>query len=102
MWVRKFADMHREFAGGAPARGQGGELRQPGPHGVGTRKAISSPRCFMAAARWPIFENNEKSTGYTARMVACYDRFAALMKRPDERVSSTPRPGRCHGDDGNR
>src|SRR5262249_17683201 len=84
--VRKFADMHREFAAAARRR----ELKAQN-FGRAGRKGAGRQGDFIAAvvyrgARWPIFESNDPATGYNTRMVACYDKFAALMNRPIERV----------------
>ena len=46
--VKKFADMHREFgAAGAPARDQGREFREAGPHGVGARELLHRRACSI-------------------------------------------------------
>jgi dienelactone hydrolase len=86
MRVRKFADMHREFAAAARRREVKAESFEKQGRTVSARESYFIAALLYAAARWPIFENNEKSIGYNTRMVACYDRFAALMNRPIERV----------------
>ncbi len=86
MRVRKFADMHREFAAAARRREAKAESFEKQGRTVSARESYFIAALLYSAARWPIFENNEKSIGYNARMVACYDRFAALMNRPIERV----------------
>ena len=86
MRVRKFADMHREFAAAAYRR----EVKAAGfekqGRTVSARESYFIASLLYSAARWPIFENNEKSIAYNDRMVACYDKFAALMNRPVIRV----------------
>src|SRR3990172_1669177 len=84
--VRKFADMHREFAGAARRREAKAESFDKQGRRVAARESYFVAALLYSAARWPIFENNEKSIGYNARMVACYDKFAALMNRPIERM----------------
>ena len=86
MRVRKFADIHREFAAAARRREMKAEAFDKQGRKVAARESYFIAAMLYSAARWPIFENNEKSIGYNARMVACYDRFAALMNRPIERV----------------
>ncbi len=86
MRVRKFADIHREFAAAALRREIKAEAFDKQGRKVAARESYFIAAMLYSAARWPIFENNEKSIGYNARMVACYDRFAALMNRPIERV----------------
>jgi fermentation-respiration switch protein FrsA (DUF1100 family) len=86
MRVRKFADMHREFAAAAYRR----EVKAAGfekqGRTVSARESYFIASLLYSAARWPIFENNEKSIAYNDRMVVCYDKFAALMNRPVIRV----------------
>jgi len=86
MRVRKFSDMHREFAAAANRReGKAANFEKQGRK-VSARESYFIAALLYSAARWPIFENNRKSIGYNDRMVACYDKFAALMNRPIERV----------------
>lgn len=86
MRVRKFADMHREFAAAARRREIKAEnFDKQGRH-VSARESYFIAALLYSAARWPIFENNEKSIGYNTRMVACYDKYASLMNRPIKRV----------------
>jgi hypothetical protein len=70
MRVRKFADMHREFAAAARRREIKAEnFDKQGRH-VSARESYFIAALLYSAARWPIFENNEKSIGYNTRMVA--------------------------------
>jgi dienelactone hydrolase len=86
MRVRKFADMHREFAAAARRREIKAENFDKQGRKVSARESYFIAAMLYSAARWPIFENNEKSITYNTRMVACYDKYAALMNRPIERV----------------
>jgi dienelactone hydrolase len=86
MRVRKFADMHREFAGAAHRREvKATEFERQGRL-VAARESYFIAALLYSAARWPIFENNEKSIAYNARMVACYDKFAANAPHPVQRI----------------
>jgi dienelactone hydrolase len=86
MRVRKFADMHRELAAAAGRREiKAGNFEKQGRK-VAARESYFIAALLYSAARWPIFENNDKSIDYNSRMVACYDRFAALMNRPIQRA----------------
>lgn len=86
MRVRKFADMHREFAAAGGRRERKAvEFKRQGRN-VSARESYFIAALLYSAARWPIFETNEQSLAYNARMVACYDKFAGLMNRPIERV----------------
>jgi esterase/lipase len=86
MRVRKFADMHREFAAAARRREVKAENFEKEGRLVSARESYFIAAMLYSAARWPIFENNEKSIDYNARMVKCYDKFAAFMNRPIERI----------------
>jgi len=86
MRVRKFADMHREFVAAAKRREvKAANFEQQGRK-VSARESYFIAALLYSAARWPIFESTRTSIGYNERMVACYDKFAALMNRPIERA----------------
>jgi Esterase FrsA-like len=86
MRVRKFADMHREFAAAAQRREAKAQSFERESRNVSARESYFIAALLYSAARWPIFESNAKSIAYNNRMIACYDRFAVLMNRPIERV----------------
>jgi pimeloyl-ACP methyl ester carboxylesterase len=86
MRVRKFADMHREFAAAGHRREVKAQGFEKQGRTVSARESYFIAALLYSAARWPIFENNEKSIAYNERMVACYDKFAAMMNRPVIRV----------------
>jgi dienelactone hydrolase len=86
MRVRKFADMHREFAAAARRRESTAEAVEKQGRLVSARESYVIAAMLYSAARWPIFENNAMTIGYNSRMVACYDKFAAHMNRPVERI----------------
>jgi cephalosporin-C deacetylase-like acetyl esterase len=86
MRVRKFADMHREFAAAARRRETKAENFEKKRRLVSARESYFIAAMLYSAARWPIFENNETSIDYNTRMVKCYDKFAAFMNRPIERI----------------
>ena len=86
MRVKKFADMHREFAAAARRREIKAENFEKQGRLVSARESYFIAAMLYSAARWPIFENNETSIDYNRRMVACYDKFALFMDRPIERI----------------
>src|ERR1700731_2109497 len=59
--VRKFADMHREFAAAARRREIKAETFEKQDRKVSARESYFIAAMLYSAARWPIFENNEKS-----------------------------------------
>lgn len=86
MRVRKFADMHREFAAAGRRREVKAEAFEKQGRKVAARESYFIAAMLYSAARWPIFENNERSIEYNSHMVKCYDKFAELMNRPIQRV----------------
>jgi dienelactone hydrolase len=86
MRVRKFADMHREFGAAARRREIKAQAFEKEGRLVSARESYFIAAMLYSAARWPIFENNATSIDYNRRMVACYDKFAAFMNRPVERI----------------
>jgi dienelactone hydrolase len=86
MRVRKFADMHRELGAAARRREMKAEAFEKQGRLVSARESYFIAAMLYSAARWPIFENNATSIDYNRRMVACYDKFAAYMNRPVERI----------------
>lgn len=86
MRVRKFADLHREFAAAARRREIKAEGFEAQHRLVAARESYFIAALLWSAARWPIFENNEKSIHYNARMVVCYDKFAQYASRPVRRI----------------
>ena len=89
--VRKFADMHREFAAAAHRREVKAQNFEKQGRNISARESYFIASLLYSAARWPIFESNAKSIDYNARMVACYDKFAALMNRADRAGRSAVR-----------
>ena len=84
--VRKFADMHREFAAAARRREVWAERFESEARTIAARESYFIASLLWSAARWPIFENNERSIHYNARTVACYDKYARHAPRPVERI----------------
>lgn len=84
--VRKFADMHRELAAAARRRELRAEQFEREGRFVSASESYFIASLLWSAARWPIFENNEKSVHYNARTVACYDKYAKYATRPVTRI----------------
>jgi hypothetical protein len=60
-------------------------FREAEPHDSGGESYFIAAM-LSSPARWPIFENNEKSIDCNTRMVVCYDNFATRMNQPSTRV----------------
>jgi len=86
MRVKKFADMHREFAAAARRRERKAENFKKEGRLVAARESFFIASLLWSSARWPIFENNDKSIEYNERMVTCYGQFAKYAPRPVERI----------------
>src|SRR5688572_12634846 len=84
--VKKFADMHREFAAAARRREIKAENFEKQGRRVAARESYFIAAMLYSAARWPIFENNEKSIAYNSSMVRCYDKYAEYAPRPVQRA----------------
>lgn len=84
--VRKFSDMHREFAAAGRRREAKAEAFAAAGRMVSARESWFIAALLYSAARWPIFETNATSLEYNARMIACYDRYMAHAPRPTRRV----------------
>jgi cephalosporin-C deacetylase-like acetyl esterase len=84
--VRKFGDMHREFAAAARRREDKAQAFEREGRTVAAREAYFIAALLWSAARWPIFESNPTSIGYNERMVACYDKYIQYAPRPTSRV----------------
>jgi len=86
MRTKKFADMHREFAGAAKRREIKAKAFEAESRDVSARESFFIASLLYSAARWPIFEANDLHTEYNARMVECYDKYIEYAPRPIERV----------------
>ena len=86
MRVRKFSDMHREFAAAARRREAKAVAFEKDGRLVSARESYFIASLLWSAARWPIFENNPVSIEYNRRMVHCYDAYARHAPRPVERI----------------
>jgi cephalosporin-C deacetylase-like acetyl esterase len=86
MRVRKFNDIDREFARAAGRReAMAARFEKEG-------RFESAGECYFiasllwSAARWPIFENNDKLIGYNDRMKNCFMKFIVYAPHPVESV----------------
>ena len=86
MRTKKFADMHREFAGAARRREAKAKAFEEQDRFVSARESYFIASLLYSAARWPIFEASELHIDYDRRMVDCYKRYIEYAPRPIERV----------------
>jgi fermentation-respiration switch protein FrsA (DUF1100 family) len=84
--IRKFTDIHREFAAAAKRRERKGQSLEKEGRVVSARENYFIAALLYSAARWPIFENNEAVLRCNQQMIACYNKFVEFAPRPIERV----------------
>ncbi len=84
--MKKFSDAHREFASAARRI----EARADHYAGLGrelpARESYILAALLWAAARWPLYEIDERYRSYEDRMVRCYDAFIERAPRPIELI----------------
>ena len=84
--IRKFADLHREYAGAAKRREAKALAFQAQGRTVAARESFFIAAQFWACARWPRFAVDALHLDYTTRLNACYAEYAALAAHRVERV----------------
>jgi pimeloyl-ACP methyl ester carboxylesterase len=84
--MRKFDDIHREFAAAAKKReGRARDFERQG-RAVAARESYMAAAMLWASSCWPIFEECELLSGYEERMNACYAKFIKFAAHPIKRV----------------
>ena len=84
--IRRFSDMHREFAAAARRRESKADADAAAGRLVAARENWFIAALLYSAARWPIFETNATALGYNERMIACYGSYIAHAPRPTRRI----------------
>jgi len=84
--MRKFDDMHREFASAARKREARAKAFEDQGRFVSAGESYIAAALLWASACWPIFEANETLHAYEARMNACYAKFIKYAPHPIEKV----------------
>jgi pimeloyl-ACP methyl ester carboxylesterase len=84
--MRKFDDIHREFASAAKKREAKARDFEHQGRGVAARESYMAAAMLWASACWPIFEEGEQLSGYEERMNACYAKFIKFAPHPIQRV----------------
>lgn len=82
--IRKFADIHREYALAASRREARARAYDDEGRTVAARESYFIAAQLWACARWPEFDVGERHLYCTRRLKECYARFAALAPRPVE------------------
>lgn len=84
--MKKFSDIHREFRAAAKRRQGKAEAYEAADRLVAARESYIAASLLWAAARWPLYEVDDKYRDYESNMIACYDKYIAYAPRPIERV----------------
>ena len=84
--IRKYDDIHREFAAQARKREARAAAFEQEGRNVAAREAWLTASLLWSTACWPIHEDNETLRFYEDRVNACYARFMPLCPHPVERV----------------
>jgi fermentation-respiration switch protein FrsA (DUF1100 family) len=84
--MRKFDDMHREFASAARKRQARAKAFEDQGRFVSAGESYIAAALLWASACWPIFEANETLHAYEAQMNACYAKFIKYASHPIEKV----------------
>jgi pimeloyl-ACP methyl ester carboxylesterase len=84
--MRKFDDIHREFASAAKKReAKARDFERQGRH-VAARESYMAAAMLWASSCWPIFEECEQLSTYEERMNACYAKYIKFAGHPIKRV----------------
>lgn len=84
--MKKFTDAHREFAAaGRRVQAQAVQYEEEGRL-VPARESYITASLLWSAARWPLYEIDDRYREYEAQIITCYDKFIELAPRPIERV----------------
>lgn len=84
--MRKFDDIHREFASAARKREARARDFERQGRAVAARESYMAAAMLWASACWPIFEEGERLSGYEERMNACYAKYIKFAAHPIKRV----------------
>lgn len=84
--IRKFSDMHREYAAAARRREDKALQFEREGRAVAARESYFIAAQLWACARWPRFAVDATHLDYTQRLNTCYAAYARLATHPVERL----------------
>src|ERR1700693_6501376 len=76
--VRKFTDIHREFAAAGRRREAFADEARADGRTIAEREHAFVAAILWGCAQWPLFGNSELNLAYGERKVTCYKRFIEL------------------------
>jgi pimeloyl-ACP methyl ester carboxylesterase len=84
--MKKITDAHREFAAaGQRVQGLAKQYEVEGRL-VPARESYITASLLWSAARWPLYDIDDRYRDYEAQIIACYDKYIELAPRPIEWV----------------
>jgi pimeloyl-ACP methyl ester carboxylesterase len=84
--IKKFDDIHREFAAQARKRERKADAFAEQGRTVAAAESYIAAALLWASACWPIFQECETLHAYEERMNECYQKFMQFAPHPIERV----------------
>lgn len=84
--VKRFSDIHREFAQAARSREQRAERARNAQRHVESREHWFIASMLWGCAEWPLFGHTELSARYTERKLACFAEYISVSAHPIRRV----------------
>ena len=84
--VKKFADIHREFAAAARAREEAADAAAAAGDTAALRQHAFTAAVLWGGAQWPLFGNTPLNLAYGEHKVACYKSYIEVAPHPVERV----------------
>ena len=84
--IKKFSDAHREFAAAGRQIRERAEGYEEEGRLVPARESFLTASLLWAAARWPLYEIDDRYREYEAQIIKCYDKFIDYAPRPIQRV----------------
>lgn len=84
--VKKFSDIHREFAQAAQSRERRAEQARDCGHAVESREHWFVASVLWGCAEWPLFGHTHLSAHYSERKLACFAEYIAVSAHPIRRV----------------
>ena len=84
--IKKFSDAHREFAAAGRRIRERAEGYEAEGRLVPARESFLTASLLWAAARWPLYEIDDRYREYEEQIIECYDKYIDYAPRPVQRV----------------
>ena len=84
--IKKFADIHREFAAAARLREEAADAAAKAGDEAAQRQHAFTAAVLWGGAQWPLFGNTPLNLAYGEHKVSCYRRYIEVAPHRIERV----------------